>query len=141
EADPVVVLLLDRPAKARGVEPPSAPQVSDAQRDDGYVRIHRLLLGKVQDHSTNVCSYHPGSIANVLLSRAVLAIFSLNLRVRVPTLSLATGGGRDGRTACNRSSEGPAGARRPAARGACAERRRLRARRPDPALHGVRQAE
>src|SRR5207302_9312145 len=91
EADPVVVLVLDRPAKARAVEPPSAPQVSDAQRDDGYVRIHRLLLGKVQDHSTNVCSYHPGSIANVLLSRAVLAIFSLNLRVRVPTLSLATG--------------------------------------------------
>src|SRR2546428_507003 len=42
EADPVVILLLDRPAETLAVEPPRARQVSDAERDDGYVWVHRL---------------------------------------------------------------------------------------------------
>src|SRR5919201_5750898 len=41
EADPVEVLLLDRPAEALGVEPPGTLQVPHAERDDGDVRLHR----------------------------------------------------------------------------------------------------
>src|SRR5919197_643216 len=40
EAGPVVVLLLNRPPKTLGVERSRPLQVSDAERDDGDVRLH-----------------------------------------------------------------------------------------------------
>src|SRR5207302_5938567 len=44
EADPVVILLLDRPPEPLVVELPRALQVSDAERNDGYVRFHGLCF-------------------------------------------------------------------------------------------------
>src|SRR5215210_7062696 len=41
EADPVVVLLLDRPAEALVVEPAGSSEVPDAEGDHGDVRAHR----------------------------------------------------------------------------------------------------
>src|SRR6266480_6394619 len=40
DADPVVVLLLDRPAEAFDVKVPRAREVPDAERDDADVRLH-----------------------------------------------------------------------------------------------------